>query len=539
VKVTTEKLPKSLLALQIELDKDQVERGLDKAARRLSQKYPVRGFRPGKAPRAIIERSYGRAALMEEATDDLINKAYRDALDQEKIAPVGPPVLDGITSAEPFTFRVTIPVAPTITLGDYRNIRAPLDVSEITDADVDHEMERLRDKHVVLKELDDPRPAQEGDQLKVNLDTIFEDEDEDEGDEIIDEDGEIIDEDAAADDEDAAADDDDAIIDDTIIDSDGEVIDQDDGNEDEEDEEDDDEDEEDNDEDDKDDEDDEGQEQTLDLVPGRLVDELHNALIGLNVGDRTEVTAVMPSDHGNEEVRGKTVTFKVKVNSIQERILPDWEELPTLESFEGTLDELRVKARTDLEKNIRTAAERQTIDAYIANLVADTEFDIPDVMVRELADEMLHEQGHQFERYGITLDQMLQYRGQTHDQAVDALMPDAERQTKTTMALRELVERESLAITPDEIEDEVQRMALDYEESTRENVLQTLRTQMLTTVANAVIDRKLRERIVLIATGTAPALEEPAAELAEPATQEAVGEPAAEEQEPAAAEEQA
>jgi trigger factor len=531
-----------LLALQIELDKDQVERGLDKAARRLSQKYPVRGFRPGKAPRAIIERSYGRAALMEEATDDLINKAYRDALDQEKIAPVGPPVLDGITSAEPFTFRVTIPVAPTITLGDYRNIRAPLDVSEITDADVDHEMERLRDKHVVLKELDDPRPAQEGDQLKVNLDTIFEDEDEDEGDEIIDEDGEIIDEDAAADDEDAAADDDDAIIDDTIIDSDGEVIDQDDGNEDEEDEEDDeddDEDEEDNDEDDKDDEDDEGQEQTLDLVPGRLVDELHNALIGLNVGDRTEVTAVMPSDHGNEEVRGKTVTFKVKVNSIQERILPDWEELPTLESFEGTLDELRVKARTDLEKNIRTAAERQTIDAYIANLVADTEFDIPDVMVRELADEMLHEQGHQFERYGITLDQMLQYRGQTHDQAVDALMPDAERQTKTTMALRELVERESLAITPDEIEEEVQRMALDYEESTRENVLQTLRTQMLTTVANAVIDRKLRERIVLIATGTAPALEEPAAELAEPATQEAVGEPAAEEQEPAAAEEQA
>jgi trigger factor len=107
------------------------------------------------------------------------------------------------------------------------------------------------------------------------------------------------------------------------------------------------------------------------------------------------------------------------------------------------------------------------------------------------------------------------------------------------MALRELVERESLAITPDEIEEEVQRMALDYEESTRENVLQTLRTQMLTTVANAVIDRKLRERIVLIATGTAPALEEPAAELAEPATQEAVGEPAAEEQEPAAAEEQA
>jgi trigger factor len=520
-----------LLALQIELDKDQVERGLDKAARRLSQKYPVRGFRPGKAPRAIIERSYGRAALLEEATDDLINKAYRDALDQEKIAPVGPPILDGITSAEPFTFRVTIPVAPTVTLTDYREIRAPLDLVDITDTDVDQEMERIRDKHVVLKELDEPRPAQEGDQLKVNLDTIFDDDQDDDEDDLIEDDEDDLIEDDEDDDEDDTAADDDDIIDDTIIDEDGEIVDEDDGDESEEDE---------GDEEDEEDEEgeDEGQEQTLDLVPGRLVDELHNALIGLNVGDRTEVTAVMPDDHGSQEVRGKTVTFKVKVNSIQERILPEWDELPTLENFEGTLDDLRGKARADLEKNIRTAAERKTIDAYIQDLIAATEFDIPDVMVRELADEMLHEQGHQFERYGITLDQMLQYRGQTHDQAVEALMPDAERQTKTTLALRELVEREGIEISGDEIEAEVQRMALDYDEAARENVIQTLRTQMINTVANAVLDRKLRERIVLIATGAAPAAEAPAAE--EPAAEEpAAEEPAAEEpaaEEPAAEE---
>ena len=501
MKITTEKLPKSLLALQIEIDTDQLERGLDKAARRISQKYPVRGFRPGKAPRSIIERSYGRAALLEEATDDLINKAYRDALDQEKLTPIGPPVLDGITSPDPFTFRVTIPVAPTTILGDYRGIRVSLDAVEISDVDVERELERIRDKHVVLKELDEPRPAQEGDQLKVNLDTIFEDEDEDEDeDDEENEDDEIVDAEEGDDDED---------------DDDGE-----------------------DDEDDQDDEGDEddqdGTEQTLDLVPGRLVDDLHRALIGLNIGDRVEVTSVMPDDHGNEEVRGKTVTFKVKVNSIQERILPDWEELPTLEGTESSIEDLRVKARADLEKNLHTITERKTIDAYIAELIAMTEFDFPDVMVQGLADEMLHEQGHQFERYGITLDQMLQYRGQTHDQAVAELIPDAERQTKTTLVLQELVEREVLRITPDEIEEEVQRIALDYEESSRQNVIQNLRTQMFSTVANAVLDRKLRERIVLLATGAAPALPEPAAE--EPA---AIEEPAAEEpaaEEPAATE---
>jgi len=514
VKVTTEKLPKSLLALEIELDKDQVERGLDKAARRLSQKYPVRGFRPGKAPRAIIERSYGRAALMEEATDDLINKAYRDVLDQEKLAPIGPPVLDAITSSDPFIFRVTIPVAPTVTLGGYRDIRASLELADVTDKDVDDQMERLRDKHVVLKELDDPRPAQEGDQLKVNLNTIFED------------------------DEDAEEDDDDDIIDAEDDDDDDDIIDAEDAEDDDDDDAEDAEDDDDDDDDEGDDDDDDGREETLDLVPGRLVDELYNALIGLTVGDRAEVTATMPEDHGNETVRGKTVTFKVKVNDIQERILPDWEELPTLENFDGSLDELRGKARADIEKAAREAAERKAIDTYIEELVATTEFDIPDVMVRELADEMLHEQGHQFERYGITLDQMLQYRGQTHDEAVEALMPDAERQTKTTLALRDLVQREGLTISGDEIDAEIERMALDYDEASRENVIQSLRTQMINNVANVVLDRKLRARIVEIATGTAPALEPPAddAEPVVTTAEVAPGDPA---DEAAAAEEQA
>ena len=85
MKVTTEKLPKSLLALDIELDRDQVEKGLDRAARRLSQKVNIPGFRKGKAPRFIVENYYGRSALIEEAYEDLVNKAFKAALDQEQI----------------------------------------------------------------------------------------------------------------------------------------------------------------------------------------------------------------------------------------------------------------------------------------------------------------------------------------------------------------------------------------------------------------------------------------------------------------------
>ncbi|NTW01314.1 MAG: trigger factor, partial [Oscillochloris sp.] len=284
---------------------------------------------------------------------------------------------------------------------------------------------------------------------------------------------------------------------------------------------------EDEDEDDDDDEDDE-RAQTLDLVAGRLVPDLHNALIGLNAGDRTEVTTVLADDHPNESARGKTVTFKVKVKGIQERILPDWEELPALENFEGDLDELRIKTRTNMEQSVQNAAERKVIDTYIEELLTITEFDIPDVMVRELADEMLHEQGHQFERYGITLDQMLQYRGQTHDQAVDALMPDAERQTKTTLALQKLVEQEGLNVTVEDIQAEILHLAMDYDEATRESVIERLRTEMISQVANMVIDRKLRARIVEIATGVASALEAPVVTDETPAAEVPAETPAAE-----------
>jgi trigger factor len=448
VKVTTEKLPQSLVSLQIELDRDRLERGLDQAARRLSQKYPVRGFRPGKAPRFIIEQTYGRAALLEEATEDLINKAYRDVLKQEQITPVGQPNLEEISSAEPFTFRVTIPVPPTVNVGDYRAIRIGLEVEPITDEQVERAMELLRDKHVVLQELDEARPAQNGDQLKVKLATIIPPD---------------------PDDEDAEPDEE------------------------------------------------EPSEQNLDLVQGRLIDELYQALLGANIGDHVEVTAQMPDDHANEAVRGKQITFKVEVMNIQQRLLPEWDDLPTLENFDGSIDELRAKTRNELEETAQNAAERKLLDAYIEELVAGTEYDVPKVMVHELAESMLEDQGRQFERYGITLDQMLQYRGKTRENAIEELMPDAERQTKVTLALREIVEAEELQVSPEELSAETARMLHDYPEEDRANVANILSTQLLNTVANAALDRKLRARLVAIATGTAPDVDAPAAAAEAPA----------------------
>jgi trigger factor len=182
--------------------------------------------------------------------------------------------------------------------------------------------------------------------------------------------------------------------------------------------------------------------------------------------------------------------------------------VPTLENFEGTLDELRAKTRVDMETSAKNAAERKSLDAYIEQLVAQTTYDVPDVMIHNLAHELLHDQERQFTRYGITLEQMLQYRGQTHDEAIEALVPDAERQLKVTLALREVVNGEGLMISQEEVEQEVTRLLDSSEDGQRPSVAEVFQNeQLISSVANSVLDRKLRERMIAIANGVAPELE--------------------------------
>ena len=83
VKVTTERLPESRVQLNIEIDEDRLERSLDSAYKRIANKNRFPGFRPGKAPRAIVERAVGREGLIREALDKLVPDAYNEAIEAE------------------------------------------------------------------------------------------------------------------------------------------------------------------------------------------------------------------------------------------------------------------------------------------------------------------------------------------------------------------------------------------------------------------------------------------------------------------------
>ncbi|HZY42401.1 MAG TPA: trigger factor, partial [Anaerolineae bacterium] len=165
--VTTEPRENRLMALTIEVEPERVEAALAQAARRLAQKYKVPGFRPGKAPRAVIERMVGKKGLYEEVVDELGPKVYKEALEQQNIDPFGPGEMEDFTM-EPMVFKMLVPLAPVVDLGDYRSVRLPHIEPIVDEHAVEHQLEHLRENQAIIEPVGDV-PAEVNMIAKVDL----------------------------------------------------------------------------------------------------------------------------------------------------------------------------------------------------------------------------------------------------------------------------------------------------------------------------------------------------------------------------------
>ena len=168
VKVETERKPGSQVLLSVEVDADQVSRSIDQAYGRLAPRVRIAGFRPGKAPRPMIEREIGWPALRQEALDLILPTAYNSALDEAGLDPIDVPRVDvqQFDRGQPMKFTATVSIKPEITLKEYKDIRVPRPQTEIGDKDVDEAIERLRSRFAELHAVE--RPVQAGDFLTID-----------------------------------------------------------------------------------------------------------------------------------------------------------------------------------------------------------------------------------------------------------------------------------------------------------------------------------------------------------------------------------
>ena len=164
-----EKVEKSQVALTVEVGAAEFEAAIEKAYQKMRKKINVPGFRPGKAPRKIIEGMYGAEVFFEEAINIAFPEAYEAAVKEQELQVVGYPEVEmvGEVTREGFTFKATAPVYPEVTLGQYKGLSAAKDEVKVTAADVDERLKQLSDRNTRLVSVE--REAKEGDTAVIDF----------------------------------------------------------------------------------------------------------------------------------------------------------------------------------------------------------------------------------------------------------------------------------------------------------------------------------------------------------------------------------
>jgi trigger factor len=169
VKVTVERASDTEATLTVELEWSELEKASDRSYRKLAQRYSVPGFRPGRAPRSMLERMVGKETLYQEGLETLVDESYHEAIRANDLTPVAEPTLDTppLQLNQPYTFTAHVPVLAPVHVGDYTSVRVERPSVEVTDEDIQKVLLQMQQDQALW--LPAERPAQVGDQIIADL----------------------------------------------------------------------------------------------------------------------------------------------------------------------------------------------------------------------------------------------------------------------------------------------------------------------------------------------------------------------------------
>lgn len=382
MKVTRDSSSPIELKLTVEMAEEDANPFLERSYRRTVSRVNVPGFRRGKAPRRVVENLVGRTALLQEALDFMVPETLDRVLRDEEVLAFSEPSIE-VTDLDPVSFTATVPLEPTVELGDYRSIRVAADAEEVSDEQIDGVLENIRQEQAVWEPVE--RPTQYGDRLNLNVRGVMGDE--------------------------------------TVV-----------------------------------------EEDDVEYVP-----EAENVLpfpgfapnlLGLAEDDESEFTVTIPDDYPREQYAGREVNFQVEVLSVKEKTLPDLDDELAKSVGEGYDDLASLRAAITENMTARAAAEarsrleQQSLEALCDAAIINAS---PLLYERELA-ALEAERERLLRQQGIDLITYLRYIGKTPEQFRAELRPSAERRLVGGLVMRKLAEAESIEISDDDVQSEVDRM---------------------------------------------------------------------------------
>ena len=414
----------------VEIDKELMETGVNKAYMKARKDIMVPGFRKGKAPRKIVESMYGAHVFYEDGLEEIFPEIYDFAIaHQEGFKAIGRPNLTDmqISDDNVVTLTLTTEVYPEVTLGQYKGLEVEKAEVTVSDEQVQAELDRMAQNVAATETVDGP--AKMGDTANIDFEGF-----------------------------------------DNGVPFEGGK----------------------------------GENHDLKLGSGSFVPGFEEQIVGMSAGEEKDIDITFPENY-HEELAGKAVVFHVKVNKVTETIVPamddefakDVSEFDTLEALKA---DIRAKALERAEKTAQTNFETACVDKAAEN----TTVDLPNALVERELDTQMERFAYQLQMGGYSMEQYAKMMGGDVSTMRNAFRPSAEKQAKVSVTLEKIAEVENVAVTDEEIADEIASLAKQYELEV-EKVKKMVPTEELT---ESLKTRKAVQIIVDSAVAVAPKAEE-------------------------------
>ena len=236
-----------------------------------------------------------------------------------------------------------------------------------------------------------------------------------------------------------------------------------------------------------------GENYPLTIGSGAFIPGFEEQLVGTEIGADVEVNVTFPEDYQADNLAGKAAVFKCKVNEIKEKQLPEVDdEFASEVSAFDTLEAYKADLKQNLEDKKFKEAKSAKTDAVIDAIIASSEMDIPEAMIKTEQRQMLNDFARRMQMQGLSMEQYFQFTGTTADMLMEQSKPQAEQRIKTSLVIDAIVAAENIEATEEEFAEEVKTMAEVYQME-EDKIVETLGEQGKASVMKDIKAKKAAE----------------------------------------------
>lgn len=206
-----------------------------------------------------------------------------------------------------------------------------------------------------------------------------------------------------------------------------------------------------------------GENHPLEIGSHSFIDTFEDQLVGKNTGDEVEVNVTFPEQYQAQELAGKPATFKVKINEIRAKELPELNDefVQDVSEFD-TMAEYREDVKKKLQERKENAAKGTKEDEAIQKIIDKSKMEIPDAMIDMQAENMIEEFAQRISAQGMSFEQYLQFSGMTVDKLKEQVRPEAVQRIQSSLVLEQIAKEENIVASDEDVDAEVEKMAAMY-----------------------------------------------------------------------------